>query len=314
MRGDGVTLDGAGHRLTGHGPDSGECAVALRGTTGCVVKNLLVDGFAEGIRIDPRVDSTLPLTSAGNKVLANTVVNCSYGAYGYYSDYLTFQGNTFAGNGRGIEVDYCDAATPSGNALSGNQNYGLIAFSLTNSTINGNTSTNNAVGLYLSGVTNVTFTGNTVRDSLAHHGTVSAYQNNFYFQQNECGWPSAPLVVDYTGQGSFSLPLPRGGNYWSSFDTAEEGCADDDGGLVCDSAFQQWHDGAQGGPTPVPLCTVAITTTVIDALPWTSANAWALAPSTAEGGGATCADGIDNDRDGLIDCQDPGCAKNKACR
>jgi probable HAF family extracellular repeat protein len=32
-----------------------------------------------------------------------------------------------------------------------------------------------------------------------------------------------------------------------------------------------------------------------------------------EGKGRTCTDGIDNDLDGLIDCSDPDCSKNKAC-
>ncbi len=33
-----------------------------------------------------------------------------------------------------------------------------------------------------------------------------------------------------------------------------------------------------------------------------------------EGKGKTCSDNIDNDLDGLLDCQDPDCSKNKACR
>lgn len=34
----------------------------------------------------------------------------------------------------------------------------------------------------------------------------------------------------------------------------------------------------------------------------------------SEGKGNTCTDGLDNDGDNLIDCADPGCAKNKRCR
>ena len=33
-----------------------------------------------------------------------------------------------------------------------------------------------------------------------------------------------------------------------------------------------------------------------------------------EGKGKTCSDGIDNDLDGLLDCQDPDCSKNKSCK
>lgn len=33
-----------------------------------------------------------------------------------------------------------------------------------------------------------------------------------------------------------------------------------------------------------------------------------------EGAGRTCSDGRDNDRDGLVDCADPGCARNDSCR
>ena len=34
----------------------------------------------------------------------------------------------------------------------------------------------------------------------------------------------------------------------------------------------------------------------------------------SEGKGKTCSDGKDNDGDGLVDCSDPDCSKNKACR
>ncbi|MFT5729038.1 MAG: serine protease AprX [Desulforhopalus sp.] len=36
--------------------------------------------------------------------------------------------------------------------------------------------------------------------------------------------------------------------------------------------------------------------------------------SSPEGKGDTCSDGIDNDNDGDIDCQDSGCSKNKSCK
>lgn len=37
-------------------------------------------------------------------------------------------------------------------------------------------------------------------------------------------------------------------------------------------------------------------------------------PTTKEGKGKTCSDSIDNDGDGLVDCDDPDCATNKACK
>ena len=37
-------------------------------------------------------------------------------------------------------------------------------------------------------------------------------------------------------------------------------------------------------------------------------------PVGVEGKGGTCSDGLDNDGDGLTDCADPGCSKNKACK
>jgi hypothetical protein len=33
-----------------------------------------------------------------------------------------------------------------------------------------------------------------------------------------------------------------------------------------------------------------------------------------EGKGGSCSDGVDNDGDGLIDCLDPDCSKNRVCR
>jgi bacillopeptidase F len=35
---------------------------------------------------------------------------------------------------------------------------------------------------------------------------------------------------------------------------------------------------------------------------------------SSEGKGKSCSDGVDNDGDGLVDCFDPDCAKNRACR
>ncbi|MDW7773935.1 MAG: S8 family serine peptidase [Desulfobulbaceae bacterium] len=37
-------------------------------------------------------------------------------------------------------------------------------------------------------------------------------------------------------------------------------------------------------------------------------------PTGVEGKGKTCEDGIDNDGDGLTDCDDPDCSRNKSCR
>ncbi len=83
---------------------------------------------------------------------------------------------------------------------------------------------------------------------------------------------------------SLSRPLPEGGNYWDTYDEVGEGCSDGNVDGVCDDAL------------------VFIQPTVVDQFPLLHAVSVAI-PA------ATCADGVDNDGDGLIDYpDDPGCA------
>lgn len=57
-----------------------------------------------------------------------------------------------------------------------------------------------------------------------------------------------------------SLPLPLGGNHWTSYDLPEDGCEDVDGDLLCDTPYQ------------APNTYEGIT--LIDEHPWVHAGAW----------------------------------------
>jgi bacillopeptidase F len=69
--------------------------------------------------------------------------------------------------------------------------------------------------------------------------------------------------------------------------------------------------GAGGDPGTVTVSGIEGTETAENA---STASAAGDEPVGVEGKGGTCSDGIDNDGDGLTDCADPGCSKNKACK
>ena len=121
--------------------------------------------------------------------------------------------------------------------------------------------------------------------------------------------PPEPVCTDIDGDGFFA-DAGCGGQL---------DCNDLDAGInpaACDikrDGIDQDCDGSDrtkgkgcptsgGDPTPTPTPSPTPTPTPPPDL------------GSPEGKGKTCSDGIDNDLDGLIDCFDPECAKNKSCK
>lgn len=126
-----------------------------------------------------------------------------------------------------------------------------------NNFISGNTVTTNGTGFLLSGTSaKNTLTNNTVQSNTLgiylDTGGNKIYRNNFINNQEQ-GWQYL--------YNSFTLPSkedPRGatgGNYWSDFDTALEGCTDLNNDAFCDAAYIK----SRG---------------IRDNLPWKKPNAW----------------------------------------
>jgi parallel beta-helix repeat protein len=88
-----LTLDGAGHTVTGPGSGNG---VYFRGRTGVTIKNLNVQGFARGIHL--RYSSDYTLTD-------NTASNNDYGISLSCSGGSTLTGNSMSGNRYNFHVE-----------------------------------------------------------------------------------------------------------------------------------------------------------------------------------------------------------------
>lgn len=106
------------------------------------------------------------------------------------------------------------------------------------------------------------------------------------------------------------------------FNISEEGISEED---VCFETA--WARTSVTGPYNASVLTLnewimpseqrALTATNYNDLSSASGNAACFASScgvTAETGSTQCSDGVDNDNDGLVDCQDPSCSEVQICR
>lgn len=111
--------------------------------------------------------------------------------------------------------------------------YGIFLQASNTNRLHDNTITGNITGIYL---------------------VVS--NNNRIYNNNFNGNTTQAMVS--SGSGNLFDMAGSGGNYWSSFDTPDEGCMDDNGDYVCDASFN-----FSGG---------------LDHSPWSSPNAWRVTP------------------------------------
>jgi len=187
LNSDGVTLDGAGHTLTGNNT-GGASGVFLPGRHGVTIRNLAVAHFDFGI--------LLAYASSNNVLQGN---------------------NVSAGGSVGINIDFSSSNTLTGNTVRANSNTGInLGFSSNDNTLTGNNvSANGGVGIYVYSSNGNTFSDNT--DSQNGLGIIlvsangnSIYHNNFLNNQSQA----------YEASGSvnaFNLSAPTGGNYWSNW-------------------------------------------------------------------------------------------------
>lgn len=260
---DGVTLDGNGHALVGSGPerredfqegsDGGGDGVHLYRRTGVTVKNLKIMQFDYGVNL---VESTkitvtgistwasglagISLHSAsGNNLSGNDISNPGVNTgicVGFASQDNIITGNKVTGNDRGVYLHTgCDGNTVSGNSLIDNV-WGLTLFEKdSRNLLEENAVTGGSHGIYINDASNgATVRNNIVKGSgtgirLENVSGASVYRNMFLDNGVQ-----AELI---SSGAALSLPAPDGGNYWSSFDSEAEGCADVGGDGFCDNAF-----------------------------------------------------------------------------
>ncbi|MDO8736300.1 MAG: NosD domain-containing protein, partial [Thermoleophilia bacterium] len=130
---------------------------------------------------------------------------------------ITLDGNGHTLTGSGAFTTGVSTSVSSGNTIYNlkvkNFGYGINLLSANGNTITDNTLQGNKYGVYLS-----------------NSGSNVIYRNNFVDNITSA-------FVSSGGGNAFDQPDPDGGNYWSSYDTPEEGCLNDDGDGYCDAAF-----------------------------------------------------------------------------
>jgi len=186
---DGITLDGAGHTVTGSGTGYG---VYLTYKTGSTIKNVNIQQFSYGI---------YGRYSSNNILTANTASGLDgSGIYLHVSSGNTLTGNTLSANGFGIRLEYFSNSTVTGNTASGNTYTGILISRSSNNSLTNNTASNNSVGIDLRRGDNNTLTGNT------------ASNNSWGIYLEAC---SATALIDNTANSNNELGISLW-NCWSS--------------------------------------------------------------------------------------------------
>ena len=308
----GITLDGNGHTISGSGTNYGVYATNV---SGIVVKNLSITGFSKGIMFDSEVYSSSILSntlygngyaielwrfSRGNTIRDNQITgNSGWSVHlnlGCNNNLL--ENNTFTSNNSAIYFINAHYNTFKKNTIDNMTWDGISFYWSCINTIESNTisHTNRAINYYGKNWCGSTvFRGNTISDNntgmylQAPANTV--YRNNFI--NNGLQIYNDPEYADtsvYQGN-KFNLDLPTGGNYFSSFDTHEEGCVDSNGDGVCDSAFV-FSNGQDNFPFNHPV--------TLNSVPVANAGADQTVPyNVAEAGATVVLDGTaSSDPDG----------------
>lgn len=254
-----VTLDGNGYVITGSGPAEGGGSggagdgVLVTGRTGVAVTNLTVRRFDFGIRAQDSNDVTITgnsvynnawsgisvNNSSGTSVAANTVANLNmdtgifvgFGATGnsivenqvYSTERGIFLYNQ--SNDNYISINTLDDA-----------GWGVSVFSSIGNAISSNSIGSGQIGVLLSSMaSSTTVSGNVISSNSTGLKVEGASNNDIY--SNELTGNSIQATVLSSIGNDFNLPAPNGGNLWSDYDTADEGCYDSDADGFCDTPY-----------------------------------------------------------------------------
>ncbi|MDD2657769.1 MAG: NosD domain-containing protein [Candidatus Pacebacteria bacterium] len=268
---DSITLDGAGHSISGSHTGNG---VYLDGRTGVTIKNLRIANFSYGVTLN---------NSNGNRIEGDAFIDNDYQAIVFYNSHTNvISGNTVSllasSSSRhqgftlfGSHENSFQNNTISLNAHAGTgQHQAILLFDS-----NGNTIVSNSVSDTYQGI--LIFSSrhnpapshdnivrdNRIQDSVKEGIAIfspssgnQVYHNNFI--------RNGARPVDYGGDAAdvFNLQAPEGGNYWDAFDEPSEGCDDANLDGLCDAPYV-FSSAFPGGQ---------------DALSWTSEDGWKLPP------------------------------------
>lgn len=136
---DNITLDCAGHTLTGPGRTSGVAGIDVNQRTGVTVKNCILRDFNDAFRVHD---------SSGNSFIDNTMATLRQGFILIRSDDNVLRGNMVsdANDFFGIQLDRSNGNTLTDNTVVESE-HGFILYNSDNNTLTGNTASRNTTGV-----------------------------------------------------------------------------------------------------------------------------------------------------------------------
>ncbi len=263
ITGGGITLDGAGHLLTGQNPTGGLVGTGVRvnGHTGFTVRNLTISQFYYGISLEnipmgsPLAEVTannLSSTVSGIRVDASQSIdiernNSSLNQYhgielGNASANVQLLGNTFDNNTLdGVYASNSSSLTITDNEASQNGLSGISLNSSQGSVGENSVKSNNLNGVELISSSGSIVQGNIIQGNgyastgfgvyLNNSGSNTIIRNNFIDNR-------AQAQADGASSGNSFNVTGQGGNYWSDFDSPATGCHNILGNdSFCDSPY-----------------------------------------------------------------------------
>ena len=240
---DNITLDGNSHTTTGQNTGIG---ILLYARTGVILKNLTITNFSTGIYLSSSHYNTL----TNNIISANTWTGIEIAGYSSFNTLNTNSILTPPNPPVSLAGVYLQSYSHH-NTVSNNlfyhpviyyHNYALLLNSSNNNLITTNNflNGNQGISLYSS------------PDNTLHNNTLSGYagaavflytpyglgtNKNLIYNNNFLNNSNQAIFHLQSSDTLFNLPLPTGGNYWSNYDTSQEGCSDLNNDKICDSPY-----------------------------------------------------------------------------
>ncbi len=174
------------------------------------------------------------LNSRSNVTIKNLRIESYFGGFNLYSSQNNLVlNNTFTGPdnyGTAISLSSSSSNTLSGNILQGHFNFGIyLSYYSWNNTV----TANNISGFYSPMVGGDSIAVNTGQYNVINVNTIQNRQygvrlvsseNNYIYNNNFI--QNQTQAYSDNPNNFFNLAAPTGGNYWSNYDTREEGCVD----------------------------------------------------------------------------------------
>ncbi len=222
---DGITIDLAGHTLTGPGigeqtwpnPNLSSVGVKVQGRKNVIIRNGHLAAFATNILID--ASSSVTVEGIDSR-------RSRYGIYFLSTNDSIARGNVFEANVYGLH-------------LQRSNNNQILDNQMARQTYN----SPGGYGLYAFASRGNRIVGNTIEANLNWGIWLSDARDNVFFHNNVVG--NNPQVSDNTGANKWHDPEKKEGNYWSDY-----GGLDRNGDGIGDSSYQIGGPGDQLDPYP----------------------------------------------------------------